>query len=124
MAFTLAWLRMLSFSDCRMVMALISQLLDMQPLSSSEHLGCPRQSKLGLLLRYHLWHFCTKRHSFALLFKKCSLLLIVLQSRWEYWIRYLGAKVRNGCCLRGPTSSYQQLVPLRRGHRDRRTTSV
>src|ERR1039458_828857 len=35
MAFTLAWLRMLSFSDCRMARLLISELLVRQLLSSN-----------------------------------------------------------------------------------------
>src|ERR1700738_1588040 len=99
---------MLSFSDCRIVRALISELLvgTIILLRTSES-----EADASVRHREVQYDICAELDLFTVLFKKCSLLLIVIQSRWEYWIRYAGAKVRNRCCWRGSRSSDQQLVP-------------
>src|SRR5450755_2894435 len=90
---------MLSFSNCRIVRALISELLvgTIILLRTSES-----EADASVRHREVQYDICAERHLFTLLFEKCSLLLIVIQSRWEYWIRYAGAKARNGSCWRVP----------------------
>src|ERR1700688_3277815 len=107
---------MLSFSDCRIVRALISELLvgTIILLRTSES-----EADASVRHREVQYDICAGRHLFTLLFKKCSLLLIVISPDGN-----TGFVMPERKCVTGAAGGCQcprtsSLFPLRGGHHDR-----